>query len=87
MEAQEEKGFEREHPTTERVAGVAHQTVDRLAERAAHAEERVRQGTGRVEDYGRETVDSISRYVHEHPLASLGIAAAAGFVLSSLLRR
>lgn len=86
MEAQE-KPFSPAHSTTERVAGAAHETVDHLAEHAAQAEERVRRGTERAETYGKDAADSVTRYVQEHPLASLGIAAAAGFVLSALLRR
>lgn len=86
MEAQE-KPFSSSHATTDRVAGIAHQTVDRVAERAAQAEERLRQGTEHAETVGKDAMDGVSHYMREHPLTSLGIAAAAGFILSSLLRR
>lgn len=86
MEAHE-KPFTTGHATTDRVAEMAHHTVDRVAERAAQAEERVRQGTEHAETVGRDAADSVGRYMREHPMASLGIAAAAGFILSSLLRR
>jgi ElaB/YqjD/DUF883 family membrane-anchored ribosome-binding protein len=35
----------------------------------------------------RQSGKEIRRSVHEHPLAALGLAAAAGFVIAALMRR
>jgi ElaB/YqjD/DUF883 family membrane-anchored ribosome-binding protein len=81
-----------------RVARGAHDTVDRLAAKAAPAVERWRTGASsatetlqqrayRAKELGGEWTESLRGTVREHPLASLGIAAAVGMLLSRLTRR
>ena len=84
--------------TTQRVAERAHQTIDRAAEVAADAEQSLRAGAARAGERLRETearaaetlddsMDRIRNYVEKNPLASAGIAFAAGLLVSALLRR
>lgn len=86
------------HDTTDKVAKTVHEAVDSVAERAAPAEERVRESAAKAAERAREgaeyararTHDMTERvcdYVKENPLMALGIAFAAGTVVSSILRR
>jgi ElaB/YqjD/DUF883 family membrane-anchored ribosome-binding protein len=63
----------------ERVGDSAHEAIDRAAETASHyAEEWLEM---------KDTwVEGAREYVREHPVAALGIAAAAGYILSILMR-
>ena len=59
----------------EHIGEATHEAIDRLGEKA--------------EDWLelKDTwVDGAREYVREHPIAALGIAAAAGYVLSILMR-
>ncbi len=84
--------------TTERLAGMAHETVDRAAGIAGNAEQDVREAAARtarrarqMQDQAAEAADEGARrvrsYVEDNPLLAAGIAFAAGVLLSSLLRR
>jgi ElaB/YqjD/DUF883 family membrane-anchored ribosome-binding protein len=84
--------------TSDRLASKAHETVDKVAETAKHAEQQARSAAAKTAEKAREAQDQIRAaadegfdkvrtYVERNPLASAGIAFAAGIVLSSLLRR
>ena len=86
------------HETTDRVADSLHHAVDSAAERARPAEERARERAARAAEKARESADhararshemagTIGTYVQENPLMALGIAFAAGTLVSSLMRR
>lgn len=75
------------HETTDRFAKAAHEAVDRAAERGAEAEERLRQAGDHYGDQSRQTIDTVTAYIHDHPYTAIGWALASGFVLGSLLRR
>ncbi len=88
----------RGNPATDRAARAAHETIDRASELAGEAEREVRSTASetaeRVKDsqeQAKETIDDsvaqIRSYVDRNPLASAGIAFAAGIVVSALLRR
>jgi len=65
---------------TEQAEGIAMEAVDR----AKHA------GTGAADatrSLGSESVDFARRIVEQNPLASVGVAAAIGFLIGSMLRR
>lgn len=71
----------------------AHQAVDRATEAASQlagqAREQMDALTARGEELWQmkdEYVDTAREYVREHPFQALGIAVAAGFVLSMLMR-
>lgn len=83
---------------SERLAAKAHDTVDRMAEAANHAEREVRGAATRtaeqakqLRDQAVETADqSVQRvrsYVVQNPMMAAGIAFAAGVLLRSLFRR
>ncbi|ALP53578.1 hypothetical protein Tel_10775 [Candidatus Tenderia electrophaga] len=87
-----------DHATTDRISERAHESVDRVAEIAGKGEERIRHGAAdaeaRVRDAGQkakkrsnEALQSISGLVRDKPLISLGLAFAAGTLLTALLRR
>lgn len=91
-------GATRPHPSTNRATEAAHSAVDRAASTAATAEDKLREAAETARVRARETGERLQhrsgelasqtrRYVDDHPLASLGIAFAAGLVISSLLRR
>ena len=84
--------------TTRAVADKAHETVDKLADRVAGAESSAREAAGatseklaaRKQDAQAKVDDAMSeinRFVQKNPLASTGIAFAAGALLTSLLGR
>ena len=87
-------------PAIERVARGAHSAVDRVAGvagTASSAVERVRTGVQgalgtvneRMHDLqsnGDVWVDTARERVREHPLATVGIALAAGYLLARILR-
>ena len=65
--------------TLDRASSTAHETVDRVAQTAsAYAEEWL--------EMKDNWVEGAREYVREHPVAALGIAAAAGYILSMLMR-
>lgn len=86
------------HETTDRLATAAHAAVDRAADTLRPAEERARAAAAeagvrahdaadRARSEGEKLVASLKDYTSQHPIASLGIAFAAGVVLASIIRR
>lgn len=84
--------------TTSRVADAAHEAVDQVAGQAEAAEARVRDAAGEAQarlkanadaarDRGKAVVGNVQALVHDHPVASLGVAFLAGVVLASVMRR
>jgi ElaB/YqjD/DUF883 family membrane-anchored ribosome-binding protein len=63
------------HKQIERASDGAHRVVDQLGERADELME--------MRD---DWLDATRSYVRDHPVAALGIALAAGYVLSALMR-
>ncbi len=87
-----------DHATTDRLSEHAHESVDRISKTAGKAEERIRHEAAdveaRVRDAGQkakersdETLQFINVFVRDKPLISLGLAFAAGTLLSAILRR
>lgn len=82
-----------ETPTTEkqkqgieRASESAHAAVDRASQAAAQAAERLGDKTDELMAMKEDWIEAGREYVREHPMAALGIAAAAGYVLSMLMR-
>lgn len=73
------------HGTVDRLASGAHRTVDRLAGAAGTAAETFVQKREQVTTAGYDLADDVRNYVQENPLASIGIAAAIGFIFSRLV--
>lgn len=76
-----------DHATTDRLSERAHETVDRIAKTAGKGEERIRHEAADAKERSDETLQAISTFVRDNPLTSLGIAFAAGSLLSALKRR
>lgn len=85
-------------PVTAKASAAAHQAVDAVAEKAAAAEDSLRKTAAssqetlahKQEEIKQQLQSSYSKtreLAAQHPLATAGIAFAAGIVLTALLRR
>jgi ElaB/YqjD/DUF883 family membrane-anchored ribosome-binding protein len=92
------KSASSDHATTDRLSESAHESVDHIAESAGKAEERIRHGASeaktRVMDAGEkvkersdDTLHAIFNFVGENPLTAIGLAFAAGALVTALKRR
>ncbi len=70
----------------ERATTRAHEAVDRVAQTASAYAERFGEKAEEWLEMKDNWVEGAREYVREHPVAALGIAAAAGYILSMLLR-
>jgi ElaB/YqjD/DUF883 family membrane-anchored ribosome-binding protein len=70
----------------ERMSGSAHEAVDRTARTAAAIAERFGEKAEELLEMKDNWVEGAREYVREHPIAALGMAVAAGYVLSMLMR-
>lgn len=68
------------HPTIDRAAAGAHKAVENADELASHAAEAL----DRAGEKGQELMTAGTAYMREHPLLTIGLAVAAGYVLSRL---
>lgn len=73
-------------PVLERIVGEAHAVVDRLADAADDARGRIDQTGGQLGRAGSRASAELRGYVGAHPVAAVGIALAAGFLVSRLIR-
>jgi ElaB/YqjD/DUF883 family membrane-anchored ribosome-binding protein len=62
--------------TIDRMSDSAHRTIDRLSEKGEE-----------LMDMHEDWVDTAREYVRDNPIQALGLAVAAGWVLSLLMRR
>ena len=74
-------------PAVDRLASGAHEAVDRIAGAAAQAADALGAKAEHLKGVQVRVMDAGRGYVREHPVASLGIALAVGFVLARLLAR
>ena len=72
-------------PAVDRLASGAHEAVDKIAGAAAQAADALGAKGEQLKGVQVRVMDACRGYVREHPVASLGIAVAVGFVLSRLL--
>lgn len=70
----------------ERASSTAHDTVDRVAQTASAYAERFGEQAEALLEMKDNWVEGAREYVREHPVAALGIAVAAGYILSMLMR-
>ena len=70
----------------DRLSSTAHETVDRVTQTAAAYAERFGERAEEFLEMKDNWVEGAREYVREHPVAALGIAVAAGYVLSMLMR-
>ena len=71
----------------------AHQAVDRAAEAAERVAGRLGERVDALSEKGEELlemkdnwIEGAREYVREHPFAALGIAVAAGYIFSMMMR-
>lgn len=80
-----DKASEAARPAVDRAASGAHETVDHLADMASRAAETAEQKSAEFKEMQAKFMESATEYVQTHPMASLGIAIAAGFLLSKMM--
>jgi ElaB/YqjD/DUF883 family membrane-anchored ribosome-binding protein len=80
-----DKASDAARPAVDRLASGAHQAVDKIAGAATQAAETLDLKTEQLMDAQTRLTENCREYVREHPVTSLGIAVAAGFLLSRLL--
>lgn len=72
-------------PAIENLRSGAHKAVDSAGDAATHAAGALGVKGDQLQEKGKEIVERAGGYVREHPVASLGMAVAAGYLLSRLL--
>jgi len=75
-----------EKQQVDRLSQTAHETVDRAAQAVSSVTDRVSEKYEELYAMQEDWVQAGREYVREHPVAALGIAAAAGYILSMLMR-
>ena len=70
----------------DRVSDGAHRVVDTTANRVSAIADRFGEKADELLEMKEDWVEATSNYVREHPVAALGIALAAGYVLSAIMR-
>ena len=73
-------------PAVDRLSSSAHGAVDRISSYASQARERFSGTASHYKDMQSQVVADTRQRIREQPMAALAIAAAAGFLLRSLLR-
>jgi ElaB/YqjD/DUF883 family membrane-anchored ribosome-binding protein len=84
--------------TTDRLASIAHETLDRVTSEANRAEREVRGAAIKAADSAKrlqehaaaaaeDNLRKLKSYAESNPLITVGIAFAAGALLSALIRR
>lgn len=74
-------------PAVDRLASTAHQAVDKIADAANTTATKLSTQAEQLNAARERATQAASTYVHDNPLTSLGIAVAAGFLLSRLISR
>ena len=75
------------YPAVDRVAEGAHQVVDKVANAASQAADTLVVKGEQLKEAQTRATESFRGYVTENPFASVGIAVAAGFILSKFFNR
>lgn len=74
-------------PAVDRAASTAHRTVDKLSDKASQAKSMLTDKYEQMRVQQEKWTDDARTRVRENPMAAVGIALAAGFVLRRLLFR
>lgn len=69
----------------ERAASGAHETVDKIADATHQAADAISEKGAQLQDLQEEWLENVRMYINDHPVQSVGIALAGGFLLSRLL--
>lgn len=74
-------------PAVDELTSGAHHAVDRLAGTAAHAAESLEVKGDELQALQQRLSDTCRTQLREHPLATLGVAVAAGYMLNWWLKQ
>ena len=74
------------HPAVDRIASGAHRAADKIADAAGQAAETLGVKGEKLKNAQMRALEQCRGYVRDSPVTSLGVAIAAGFVLSRLWR-
>jgi len=72
-------------PVVDHIASGAHQAVDKIASAAGQAAESLGAKGEQLKNSQLRAMEQCRGYVRDHPVKSVGIAIAAGFLLSRLV--
>lgn len=72
--------------TVDRLSQTAHQAVDRAASAASSYAERFGERGEELMQMPQDWLDTARDYVRENPMQAVGMALAAGYLLSILMR-
>jgi ElaB/YqjD/DUF883 family membrane-anchored ribosome-binding protein len=72
-------------PALDHIVSGAHGAVDRVGAAATHGAGTLGLKGDQLSDSGKKIAERAGSYLREHPVASLGMAVAAGYLLSRLL--
>lgn len=73
-------------PAVDKLAGSAHQAVDKVTSLASSAADTYEQKRVQLNTASAELVENARIYVRANPIAAISIAAAAGFILSRVMK-
>ena len=71
--------------TIDKASHSAHEAVDKIASATNQAAEALGEKGEQLKNAEQQLMESCRGYVQDNPITSLGIAVAAGFLLSRLL--
>ena len=71
--------------TLEKASHLAHEAVDKITSAASQATDAFDDKGEQIKQAEQRLLHNCNKYLHENPVTSLGIAVAAGFLLSRLL--
>lgn len=71
--------------TIDKVSHTAHEAVDKIASATHRAADAIGEKGQQLKSAEQQMMENCRGYVRDHPITSLGIAAAAGFLLSRLM--
>jgi ElaB/YqjD/DUF883 family membrane-anchored ribosome-binding protein len=81
-----DKAARKVEPAIARTAQMAHTAVNKASDVAGPAADWLSERGSRLATARREMTDSTGKYVAAHPWKSVGIALAAGYLISRLVR-
>jgi ElaB/YqjD/DUF883 family membrane-anchored ribosome-binding protein len=71
--------------TIDKASSSAHEAVDKIASATNQAAEALSEKGAQLKNAEQQLMENCRGYVRDNPITSLGIAVAAGFLLSRLL--
>jgi ElaB/YqjD/DUF883 family membrane-anchored ribosome-binding protein len=71
--------------TIKEASHYAHETVDQATRAATHAADAFDEKSEQLKKAEKRLIKDYTTYTRDHPVKSLGIAVAAGFLLSRVL--